>query len=482
MKSHFFCLFLCMAALRAAGQGYAPALVREDTFTRYHTAWWVPQQSGYAFLVNTPLYGLTLVRFDSAFSFVSRHYAYRYISAADVYRSLSGDIMISGYRNSPGYQRVLSLLQLDSAGAGGWQAQGAFPGPINFGTGSVQVSPDTFLVTGRRNVSGQYDAVSLANFSGTGALRWEREYKTDGGGCYGLDVETAPGGEALILARHAPPDTSSPNIWLLRVSVAGDSLGSTYLGGRYDHANSLVKSPDGTYWVVTTENQSLSVRWFKHAIRVYKLSAAGQVLMTRRYAYLDDDASFQGLQAVRARGTADGGCIILGTISGSAADTGYLHLYLLKLDASGNRQWERLLGTADSDEATDVLPLPGGGYAVSATSWAFPQQGGPPVPYLYTALLASDGTTGTGGPLPALRISPRPSPFGSYLEAEAVLERPGLLHAALYDARGAEVRALSQHIAGAAILRFDTRSLPDGVYFLRASTGTAAWSGTVIKR
>jgi hypothetical protein len=80
--------------------------------------------------------------------------------------------------------------------------------------------------------------------------------------------------------------------------------------------------------------------------------------------------------------TADGGYLLVGeSASGAGADKseasrdlGLGDFWVVKLDAAGNKQWDRTFGGSGSDTAVDVWPTQDGGYVVGGSS--FSGQGG----------------------------------------------------------------------------------------------------------
>ncbi|MDX1905671.1 MAG: T9SS type A sorting domain-containing protein [Bacteroidia bacterium] len=483
MKSILFTLTALVMGLSLRAQVQTPVIVQEDTFSSIYTGGlWLDTQDGYSMITRKNGYGITYVRLDSALTVSSEYYPYRSSSVDDAFRTSDGGIIISGHKVNLDNTRVLSIIKLDSAGKYLWQSYSNFVSTINFGRGAAQVAADTFVAIGRNYKLGYYSAITLSKFDKQGGMVWDREYIRTDGTTYGIDIETTSDGNYLSMAQFFPSDTVGPSVWLLRTNTSGDSLSSSYLGGRYDMAHSLLKTTDSNFLVVTTENWQLPANWFKHAIRVHKVTPTGDVLWSQRYMYLDDDSSCLSLRAVRARATSDGGCVIVGDISGTAADTAGGHLYLLKIAPDGTKQWEMTLGTPDSEEAADVYQIPGGGYLVSATSWAYPAQG-TPIPYMYVARLSTDNTTAISQPALTFPVSVRPNPFDTRLEVEISLTQPGTIQADLYDMQGRRVRSLIEPgRSGAQILSLDTAQLPAGTYVLHVSADGKTWRGAVVRR
>lgn len=85
--------------------------------------------------------------------------------------------------------------------------------------------------------------------------------------------------------------------------------------------------------------------------------------------------SYSGDYSRIIRPTSDGGFIVIGrTYLGGGDVVGYHgnvetgDIWLLKLNNSGNIQWQKCIGTNYFDEGEDVRQTPDGGYIVAATS------------------------------------------------------------------------------------------------------------------
>ncbi|MEO0265819.1 MAG: hypothetical protein ABIM43_04320, partial [candidate division WOR-3 bacterium] len=50
---------------------------------------------------------------------------------------------------------------------------------------------------------------------------------------------------------------------------------------------------------------------------------------------------------------------------------GYSDVYLLKIDESGNKVWERTYGGSNYDYAYSICPASGGGYVVAGYTWSY---------------------------------------------------------------------------------------------------------------
>ncbi len=155
--------------------------------------------------------------------------------------------------------------------------------------------------------------------------------------------------------------------WLVRVDRTGTPLWSHGFTSQGDGRFSLLDAaeyPDGS-WVVagstSVQDRPPQRAW------VVRLSSSGTHLWQYEYA----GGVVDHLQAVQP--TADGGVASVGWTNSSGA--GMDDLWVMKLDAAGNLQWQRTFGGGDSDQGTHLVELRGGGYAVSGSTRSFTASG-----------------------------------------------------------------------------------------------------------
>jgi len=159
--------------------------------------------------------------------------------------------------------------------------------------------------------------------------------------------------------------------WLVRVDKAGVPLWSRGFTlnsqqGRF-LINDVAEFPDGSW--VAAGNTSLIDRPPQRGW-VVKLSSTGNILWQFEYGGGFTDH----IQAVEP--TADGGMVLAGWTSSSGG--GSDDAWIMKLDSLGAVEWQRTIGGSDADQATNVVELSGGGYAVSGSTRSFTASGHAP--------------------------------------------------------------------------------------------------------
>lgn len=189
----------------------------------------------------------------------------------------------------------------------------------------------------------------------------------------------AADGGALFTGRDVLDIFVKHDAWAVRVDASGQvmwSLGFTQPGFGRHFLFDASELADGSWVLCGTAgltDQPPQSAW------LVRLSAQGALLSQHEYAAGDADS----LYCVAP--TADGGFVAAGTTTSSGA--GGEDAWVLKLDSTGAIQWQRTFGGADAEQATRIVELSGGGYAVSGFTNSFTDSGHAP----FVLRLAADG-------------------------------------------------------------------------------------------
>jgi len=166
---------------------------------------------------------------------------------------------------------------------------------------------------------------------------------------------------ALLLAAAARPAAQPVLTW-----------DKTIGGSSWDELNGLLTVSDG----IIAAGSSRSGLAFGNPndlswnFLIVKLDFDGNVLWQRLYGGDLDDRLWAIIP------TSDGGFLAGGYsysgVSGnkSQPSRGDMDVWILKLDGSGQLQWERSYGGLYRDELFDMLEVPGGGYLLGCNSWS----------------------------------------------------------------------------------------------------------------
>ncbi len=138
----------------------------------------------------------------------------------------------------------------------------------------------------------------------------------------------------------------------------------TYGGSNEDDATSIVKTPDGGYaiagFTLSNDGDILDKTTTDADFWVFKLDAEGTLVWSKTYGGSNDD------RATKIINTEDGGFAVTGYTRSNDGDVsinnGFYDYWLLKLDASGNIQWEKTYGFSGNDQGQSVIQTADGGY------------------------------------------------------------------------------------------------------------------------
>ena len=126
-----------------------------------------------------------------------------------------------------------------------------------------------------------------------------------------------------------------------------------YPSGVDDHARSLTQTSDGGY--VLAGHMQPPNDTYHHAY-IVKVDASGNMQWNKTYAGAYTDEAHDILQA------SDGGYVVAGMTSPTNASNRF---WVFKVDASGNLQWNKTYGGPYNDNAWSLVQTSDGGYAIA---------------------------------------------------------------------------------------------------------------------
>lgn len=190
-------------------------------------------------------------------------------------------------------------------------------------------------------------------------------------------VQTSDGGYIVAGWTSSNDDDVSGNhgekdAWVVKLNEEGNVQWQKCLGGSgHDAANDVEQTKDGGYIVVgwtssndgdVTENRGEVDAW------VVKLDREGNIQWQRCLGGSWYD------RANDVEQTSDGGYIVVGSTRSTDGDVTGNHgkedAWVVKLDASGNIQWQKCLGGSDREEAHAVEQTSDGGYILAGWTWS----------------------------------------------------------------------------------------------------------------
>ena len=278
------------------------------------------------------------------------------------------------------------VVKLDSNGNLQWQK--SLGGSDEDSLTSIrQTSDGGYIAVGNSysndgDVSGNHGGHDywLVKLDPNGNIQWQ---KSLGGSLYEFanSVEqTTDGGYVIAgFSRSNNGDVSGnkgyEDFWIVKVDDSGNIQWQKSLGGTFwDVANSIKQTTDGGY-IVAGYSYSIDGDVSGHHgtaaanpdYWVVKIDNSGNIQWQKSLGGNSSDIGRSVMQ------TADGGYIVAGSSASSDGDvTGNndnsFNYWIVKLDVDGNIQWQKSLGGSSDDEAFDIQQTYDGGYIVAGYS------------------------------------------------------------------------------------------------------------------
>jgi hypothetical protein len=215
-------------------------------------------------------------------------------------------------------------------------------------------------------------AVSLVLILSASALfmgsRWARTYGGNDADVPSSMDKTLDGGFVIAGKTSSSSSAGYNDIEITKIDGRGIVQWHRLIGGLNDEgATGIRQTPDGGFIVVGYSGAHGPAY---SDLLLFKLSSTGELIWQKTIAgnYADDGNSLAL--------TADGGFIVSG--GGAAAARG-IDYWVIKFDANGNSQWQRLYGGLTADLPVQIKPTSEGGVIVLGYSYSYGSGGHPTI-------------------------------------------------------------------------------------------------------
>ena len=169
-------------------------------------------------------------------------------------------------------------------------------------------------------------------------------------------------------------DTGETDFWVIKLNADGEIQWENTIGGSLeDRLDAIVSTPDGGFLLGGTSQSQpgfdkTATNYGGDDYWIVKINASGQVVWDKTYGSESSDV-IRSLVP-----TSDGGYLAGGTslrpIGRGAQDKALLgsNYWVVKLDSSGNMEWEKLMGGSVDDFGRSVAESNQGGYIMAGWS------------------------------------------------------------------------------------------------------------------
>ena len=252
--------------------------------------------------------------------------------------------------------------------------------------GSLKTSDGGYLLSATSNSGisgdksnagfGDYD-VWVVKVDARGRKQWDKSFGGSGYDAIYVEQQTSDGGYILgggsysgVSGNKSSPGFGSNDYWIVKIDANGSKQwDKSYGGNGGDAFCALVQTSDGGYLLGATSDSGVSgnktsAGFGSNDFWLVKIDANGNKQWDKSFGGSNDDY-LTSLQK-----TADGGYILGGNtssgVSGNKTSIGFgdNDAWVVKVDANGNKQWDTSFGGSAYDGLSSLQQTPDGGYII----------------------------------------------------------------------------------------------------------------------
>jgi len=305
--------------------------------------------------------------------------------AYSIQQTNDGGFIVAGFKESnesdmSGNHGAIDALvvKLNSSGDIEWQK--CLGGTDYDSAHSIQqISDGGFIVAGRTrsnngDVSGNHGACDawVVKLNSSGDIEWQKCLGGTDNDYANSIQQTSDGGFIVAGGTHSNDGDVSGNhgrddAWVVKLNSTGDIEWQKCLGGTdNDFANSIQQSNDGGFIVAGFKESNESDMSGNHGAidaLVVKLNSSGDIEWQKCLGGTDYDSA-HSIQQI-----SDGGFIVAGRTRSNNGDVSGNHgacdAWVVKLNSSGDIEWQKCLGGTDNDYANSIQQSSDGGFIVA---------------------------------------------------------------------------------------------------------------------
>jgi hypothetical protein len=258
---------------------------------------------------------------------------------------------------------LLVFLLVIPVGASSMWSQ-TYGGTENDGALSlVQTSDGGYAMAGyTRSFGAGENDFWLIKTDESGNMQWNQTYGGAGSDIAICLIETSDGGYALVGYTDSF-GAGSDDFWFVKTDETGNmQWNRTYGGTKGDYAFSLVETSDGGY---TIAGYTRSFGAGRDDFWLIKVDSSGNVEWNQTYGGWDDDGVIFLLQ------TSDGGYALAGMTESFGYGSDRDDFWLVKTDSSGNMEWNQTYGGTIREYGFCLVQTSDGGYAMAGCTCSF---------------------------------------------------------------------------------------------------------------
>jgi len=395
--------------------------------------------------------------------------------------SNSGDV--SGNHGTYDYW----VVKLDSSGNIVWQK--CLGGTLYDEAYSIQQTSDGGFIVAGYSLSNDGDVIGnhgsadywVVKLNSSGDIVWQKCLGGSNQDCARSVQQTSDGG--FIVVGYSKSNDGDVSVhhgstlyfdyWVVKLNSSGDIVWHKCLGGsRYDWAYSVQQTSDGGFIVVGyTESNDGDVSG-NHGGRDYwvvKLDSFGDIEWQKCLGGSSYDCAYSVQQ------TSDGGFIVAGKSYSNDGDVSGNHglsdYWVVKLNSSGDIEWQKCLGGRIVDAAYSIQQTLDGGFIVAGCTYSNDGDvSGNHGNYDYWVVKLSSSGVSENVVIPGkFKLSVSPNPFNS----SCIITAPSGANIDIYDLQGRLISKGIQPFAESqgkrAFIWQPDETIQSGVYIVKAT-------------
>ncbi len=384
-----------------------------------------------------------------------------------------GYICVGSHTNSQAKDEPnVYIVKTDASGKLLWQkSYGRTPFKPDDGSDIIPTSDGGYLIAGR-STTAQDENAYLIKIDLNGNLLWDKVYGGSAGENAATIQATSDGGYIFLgsTSSYKTGGVGDYDFYLVKIDAVGNVIWQKNYGGSdWDRGGSIILTTDGGY-LLSGWTSSPEFGAVARDILLIKIDANGNKQWQKLFGWEHQD------HASEVIATAEGSYLIVGSSEryyDAPMETWRSDLYIIKTDVNGNEQWSKTYGGLNGEWASSVRQTSDGGYIIGGGTGSYSRDSD-----IY--LLKLDRSGGFTPVLDYPKIVPSkfqlaqnyPNPFNIQTNIRYQLPQKTNVQITIYNIHGQIVRTLLHEAqpAGSYLIKLKADDLSSGLYLYQIKT------------
>ena len=279
-----------------------------------------------------------------------------------IFATADGGYVVLGFKQDVGGNSDIWVIKLNSAGDKVWDKTFGDSNIYERAFSIVQTTDGGYALAGfkdNRRLGKKWDFLLIKTDS-NGNEQWKKTFDNSGRKDYAeAVVQTRDGGYA-ITGRVHDATTDTTDAYVVKTDASGNKIwDKTFSDAKYNLANDIVQTTDGGYAITGRRGVGIASSKQRYDIFVIKMDANGNKIWDKTFGGTNTNVAYSIEQ------TTDGGYVVAGETD---KNFGYrTNAWIIKTDANGNKLWDKSIGESGYELAYDIIQAKDGGYVIAGT-------------------------------------------------------------------------------------------------------------------